>query len=69
VSLGWVAGKESVHPTSSYLNYVDVAMQSSAVRPLLAFQFQRFTLAHPNGSYAVHCSLVSKNYFETLDLF
>ena len=68
VSLGWAADNQAVHPTDSYANYLDVAAQSRTVAPLLAFQVDRFTLTHPNGSYAIHGALVSSNYFETLAL-
>jgi hypothetical protein len=49
-----VSRSSSVHPTDSYANYLDVAAASRAVQPLLAFQFERFTLTHRDGSYAVH---------------
>ena len=68
VSLGWAADNQAVHPTDSYANYLDVAAQSRTVAPLLAFQVDRFTLTHRNGSYAIHGALVSSNYFETLGL-
>jgi predicted permease len=68
VSLGWAVDKQPVHPGDSYPNYVDVASQSKTVTPLLAFQFDRFTLALPGGSYAVNGGRVSTNYFETLGL-
>jgi len=68
VSLGWSVDRQAVHPVDSYANYVDVAAQSRTVRPLLAFQFERFTLTHRDGSYAVHGGLVTPNYFDTLGL-
>lgn len=68
VSLGWAVDRQSVHPVESYANYVDVAAQARTVRPLLAFQFERFTLTYHDGSYAVHGGLVTSNYFDTLGL-
>jgi predicted permease len=68
VSLGWIVDTQPVHPTDSYPNYLEVTAESRTVRPLLAFQFERFTLSVEHGSYAVHGGLVSPNYFETLGL-
>jgi predicted permease len=68
VSLGWSFDRQAVHPTDSYANYLDVAEQSRTVRPLLAFEFERFTLTYRDGSYAVHGGAVSANYFDTLGL-
>ena len=68
VSLGWSVDRQPVHPVESYANYRDVAAQSRTVRPLLGFQFERFTLTHRGGSYAVRGAAVSANYFDTLGL-
>ena len=68
VSLGWVVDKQQVHPADGYPNYVDVASQSRTLSSVLAFQFDRFTLTLPGGSYAVHGGQVSTNYFDTLGL-
>jgi len=68
VSLGWSVDREAVHPTDSYANYLDVAAEARTLRPLLAFQFERFTLTHRDGSYAIHGGLVTANYFDTLGL-
>jgi len=68
VSLGWAVDRQPVHPVESYANYLDVASQSRTVRPLLGFQFERFTLTYRDGSYALHGAAVSANYFETLGL-
>ena len=66
VSLGWSVDRQPVHPVDSYANYLDVAAQSRTVRPLLGFQFERFTLTFRDGSYAIRGAAVSPNYFETL---
>ena len=68
VSLGWSLDRQPVHPTDSYPNYLDVAAQATTVRPLLAFEFERFALTHRDGSYAIHGGLVTANYFDTLGL-
>jgi putative ABC transport system permease protein len=66
VSLGWSVDRQPVHPTDSYANYLDVAAAAQTVRPMLAFRFERFTLTHRDGSYAVSGSLVTPSYFDTL---
>ena len=68
VSLGWAVDRQPVHPVESYANYLDVASQSRTLRPLLGFQFDRFTLTYRDGSYALHGAAVSANYFDTLGL-
>ena len=66
MSLGWSIDRQPVHPTDSYANYVDVAAAAQTVRPMLAFRFERFTLTHRDGSYAVSGSLVTPGYFDTV---
>ncbi|HEY7059183.1 MAG TPA: ADOP family duplicated permease [Vicinamibacterales bacterium] len=66
VSLGWSVDRQPVHPVDSYANYLEVAAQSRTVRPLLGFQYERFTLTYRDGSYAIHGGLVTPNYFDTL---
>jgi predicted permease len=68
VSLGWAVDRQPVHPVESYANYLDVASEARTVRPLLGFQFDRFTLTYRDGSYALHGAAVSTNYFDTLGL-
>ena len=68
VSLGWAVDRQAVHPVDSYANYVDVAAAAQTIRPLLAFQYERFTLTYRDGSYAMRGDLVSPNYFDTLGL-
>jgi macrolide transport system ATP-binding/permease protein len=55
-------------PEGSYPNYLDYAAQATTVRSLMAYQFDRFTLSTPDGSYAVLGLLASANYFDTLGL-
>src|SRR5882672_1181096 len=66
VSLGWSIDRQPVHPTDSYANYLDVATQAHGVAPMLAFRGERFTLTYRDGSYALHGSIVTPGYFETL---
>ena len=66
VSLGWSIDRQPVHPTDSYANYLDVAAPAQTVRPMLAFRFERFTLTHRDGSYAVHGAIITPGYFDTL---
>ena len=64
----WSVDRQAVHPTDGYANYLDVAAAAQTVRPMLAFRFERFTLTHRDGSYAVNGSIVTPGYFETLGL-
>jgi predicted permease len=68
VSLGWSIDRQPVRPTDSYPNYLDIATQARTVRPMLAFQFGRFTLTYRDGSYAVNGGVVTPGYFDTLGL-
>jgi predicted permease len=68
VSLGWIVDTQPVHPVDSYANYQELTAESTTVRPLLAFRFERLTLTLDHGSYAIHGGLVSANYFDTLGL-
>ncbi len=63
VSLGWSVDRQAVHPVDSYANYLDVAAAAQTVRPMLAFRFERFTLTHRDGSYAVSGSAVTPGLF------
>jgi predicted permease len=68
ISLGWSIDRQPVHPTDSYANYLEVAAQAQTVRPMLAFQFERFTLTYRDGSYAVQGAIITPDYFDTLGL-
>src|SRR5262249_47372345 len=65
VTLGWVTDGDE-HPGGSFPNYLQGAVASRTVRPMLAFDFQRLILTTSDGSYAVQGATVSGNYFETL---
>jgi len=68
VSIGWVNDRKEVHPGGSFPNYADLAAASAAVRPMLAFEFDRFILTTSDGSYAITGTLASDNYFDTLGI-
>jgi predicted permease len=53
-------------PEHSFPDYQDYAASSTTVHPILADQFERFTLTLPDGSHGLTGSLISRNYFETL---
>jgi len=65
VTLGWVTDGDE-HPGGSFPHYLQVAAASQTVRPMFAFDFQRFILTTRDGSYAIQGATVSTNYFETL---
>jgi predicted permease len=65
VTLNWIADNGFVDAAGSYANYVDLAAQSTAFRPLIAFRpYARFALAHDRGTQAANGTLVSPDYFE-----
>jgi predicted permease len=68
VSVSWVAEDGFIQAHNHHRVYSYFRDHSAALRPLAAFDFQRVTLSHPHGSYAVNAGLVSPNYFETLGL-
>jgi putative ABC transport system permease protein len=65
-TVSWVTADGSVQMHNSYRAYVHFLEHSATVRPLAATDFQRLTLTHDNGSFAVKATLASPNYFETL---
>ena len=65
-TVSWVTADGNVQTHNSYRAYLHFLEHSTTVRPLAAIDFQRLTLTHENGSFAVHATLVSPNYFDTL---
>jgi putative ABC transport system permease protein len=65
-TVSWVTADGNVQSHNSYRAYLYFLEHSATVRPLAAVDFQRLTLAHDNGSFAVKATLVSPNYFDTL---
>jgi len=53
-------------PNHSYPDYLEYVSNSTTVRSLFAYEFKRFTLSLPGGSFAFRGGLVTSNYFDTL---
>jgi predicted permease len=64
--VSWVTPEGNPQAHNSYGAYLYFLEHSATIRPLMAADFQRLTLTHENGSFAVKATLVSPNYFETL---
>src|SRR4051812_38327256 len=65
-TVSWVTTEGSPQAHNSYRAYLYLLEHSVTLRPLAAVDFQRLTLTHDNGSFAVRATLVSPNYFDTL---
>jgi predicted permease len=65
-TVSWVSTEGIVQAHNSYSAYRYLLEHSTTVRPLAATDFQRLTLTHDNGSFAVKATLVSPNYFDAL---
>ena len=65
-TVSWVSADGNVQSHISHLAYLHFLEHSATLHPLAAVDFQRLTLTHDNGSFAVKATLVSSNYFETL---
>jgi predicted permease len=65
-TVSWVADDGFIETHQPYRVYAHVRDHSTTLRPVAAFDFQRVTLTHVNGSYAVSLGIVSPNYFDTL---
>ena len=59
VTISWVDERGAPEPVTSYANYLDLAARSETGRPMLGFDFSRFTLTDQSGSYAVQGARVS----------
>ena len=66
VTLSWIDDKGRVEPFNSYAAYDSFRQNSTRLERLLAWDMDRATLNHENGSYAIQRAFVSPNYFETL---
>jgi macrolide transport system ATP-binding/permease protein len=64
--VSWVADDGFVQAHNDHRVYAYFNEHSATLRPIAAFDFQRATLTHSNGSYAVSVGIVSANYFDTL---
>jgi predicted permease len=65
-TVSWMSTEGIVQAHNSYRAYLYLLEHSVTLRPLAAVDFQRLTLTHDNGSFAVKATLVSPNYFDTL---
>ena len=65
-TFSWVNDEGDVETHTPYRVYAHFVEHSRTLQSIAAVDFQRVTLTHPNGSYAVRVSIVSPNYFETL---
>ena len=64
-TLSWVAENGDIGTHSGYPVFAHFREQSTALQ-IAAFDAERVTLTHDNGSYAARAGIVSPNYFETL---
>ena len=64
--VSWVNADGNPQAHNNYRAYLYFLEHSATIRPLAAIDFQRLTLTHENGSFAVKATVVSPNYFETL---
>src|SRR5579872_1312331 len=67
ISLGRMKDGQQNDPGNSYPNYLDYA-QSKTLHPMLARGWERFTVTLDKASYGVWGTLVTTNYFDTLDV-
>jgi predicted permease len=63
-TLSWVAENGDIETHTEYPVFAHFQEQSTALQ-IAAFDSQRVTLTHDNGSYAARAGIVSPNYFET----
>jgi predicted permease len=66
LTVSWVEESGQIETHNSYRVFSHFIAQSTTLQPIAAFDFQRITLTHDNGSDAVRAGIVSANYFETL---
>jgi predicted permease len=64
-TLSWVAENGDIETHTGHRVFAHFQEQSTALQ-IAAFDSQRITLTHDNGSYAARAGIVSPNYFETL---
>jgi predicted permease len=66
VTFSWINDAGDVETHTPYRVYSRFLEHSRTLDSVAAFDFQRVTLTHANGSYAVRVGIVSPNYFDTL---
>jgi len=64
-TISWVGERGDIETHAGYPVFAHFQEQSTALQ-IAAFDGQRVTLTHENGSYAVRLGIVSANYFDTL---
>ena len=64
-TLSWVAENGDIETHAGHPVFKHFQEQSTALQ-IAAVDFQRVTLTHDSGSYAVHVGIVSPDYFDTL---
>jgi hypothetical protein len=62
-TVSWVTAEGDIQMHNGYRAYLHFLEHSTTVRPLAAVDFQRLTLTHHEGSFAVRATLVYNNYF------
>ena len=62
----WLAEDGFIETHTSHRVFTHFADQSKTLASIAAYDFQRLTLMHDNGSYAVRAGIVSLDYFDTL---
>jgi predicted permease len=66
VTVSWVAEDGFIWTHASHGVFTHFADQTRTLTSIAAFDFQRLTVMHDNGSYAVRAGVVSQDYFDTL---
>lgn len=64
-TISWVGERGDIETHAGYPVFAHFQEQSTALQ-IAAFDGQRVTLTHENGSYAARVGIVSPNYFDTL---
>jgi predicted permease len=66
VTVSWARDDGFIETHTTHPVYTYFTNHARTLAALAAFDFQRLTLLHDSGSYALRASIVSSNYFETL---
>jgi predicted permease len=66
VTVSWVHDDGFVNTHNGHRAYTHFLERGTLLQPIAAFDFQRVTMTHDNGSAAARLGIVSANYFETL---
>src|SRR5262245_18513834 len=66
VTVSWARNDGFIETHTTEPVYTQFTDHARTLGALAAFDFQRLTLLHDSGSYAVRAGIVSSNYFDTL---